>query len=834
MHIQSESAQFRSFLVVALCLLIQPCSDLLSQDAADAPDPITLDRIMSDPEWIGNAPEGGYWSDNSSSVFYRKKRIGSSLTDWFESDLEGNILRVIEDQDRSKMDSENGEISADAKLKVYERSGDLFLKDLATGATRQLTRTSQRESSPKFMSDGRRLMFRRDDVVLARHLRNGNEQELVELRFAKDPKDEEKQTPQGYLEEQQDRLFDVLRKKRSDREEAKERSTALQDADSSRPPKPWYLGDSFRMQSMQVSPNGRWCLVSVVEKKATDGQADKMPEFVDPSGYVNIRTVRSLVGTDKPAIEKLWLLDLVHHTKHEMDFSDLPEITSDRFEDVRASVTEWRKQHQPIAESKEVENSKPDDGGEAAKKQTNRMVQVSSITWNDRGDQAAVQFFSSDNKDRWVATVDFKTKKLVTHMHRFDPAWVAPGLGRMGWLSDNVNLYYVTEQTGYAQLYVTHVPSGSTRQMTQGEFVVSDVQPGADGKYIYFKANAQHPGIYEAFRVEASSGKLEQLTFLGGMNDFVVSPDQKYLLVTHSTALSPPELWIQKIEGGVDPEASGAKKITQTVSTEFAQMPWVAPQFVTIPSRSGGIIHARLYLPPGESANSMRPAVLFIHGAGYLQNAHQGWSSYFREFMFHSLLARRGFVVLDMDYQGSAGYGRDWRTAIYRHMGGPEVEDLLDGQAWLGTNHQVDVERVGLYGGSYGGFLTLMALFQNPDVFGCGAALRPVTDWAHYNHGYTANILNTPELDPEAYDRSSPIEFAGGLTDPLLICHGMVDDNVFFKDTARLSQRLIELKKKDWEVAMYPVEPHGFIQPSSWYDEYRRILELFESNLIVH
>ena len=223
--------------------------------------------------------------------------------------------------------------------------------------------------------------------------------------------------------------------------------------------------------------------------------------------------------------------------------------------------------------------------------------------------------------------------------------------------------------------------------------------------------------------------------------------------------------------------------------------------------------------------------MVFIHGAGYLQNAHEGWSSYFREFMFHSLLSQRGYVVLDMDYRASAGYGRDWRTAIYRQMGTPEVEDLIDGVRWLAEKHSVDPERVGAYGGSYGGFLTLMALFREPDLFASGAALRPVTDWAHYNHGYTSNILNTPELDPEAYERSSPIEFADGLTKPLLLCHGVLDNNVLFQDTARLVQRLIELEKTGWEAALFPVERHGFREPSSWLDEYRRILALLERTL---
>jgi dipeptidyl aminopeptidase/acylaminoacyl peptidase len=200
--------------------------------------------------------------------------------------------------------------------------------------------------------------------------------------------------------------------------------------------------------------------------------------------------------------------------------------------------------------------------------------------------------------------------------------------------------------------------------------------------------------------------------------------------------------------------------------------------------------------------------------------------------MFHTLLTRHGYLVLDMDYRGSRGYGRDWRTAIYRDMGGPELEDLADGVAWLVERHGVDPRRLGVYGGSYGGFLTFMALFKRPELFACGAALRPVTDWAHYNHPYTSNILNTPELDPEAYERSSPIELAAGLARPLLICSGMQDDNVLFQDTVRLAQRLIELGKEDWELAIYPIEAHGFVEPASWLDEYRRIFKLFRAHLL--
>ena len=152
-------------------------------------------------------------------------------------------------------------------------------------------------------------------------------------------------------------------------------------------------------------------------------------------------------------------------------------------------------------------------------------------------------------------------------------------------------------------------------------------------------------------------------------------------------------------------------------------------------------------------------------------------------------------------------------------------------EQWLVARHGVDPKKIGLYGGSYGGFITLMAMFTQPDTFAAGAALRPVSDWAYYNQQYSGNILNQPQKDAEAYHQSSPIYYAAGLKGKLLIAHGMVDTNVQFVDTVRLVQKLIELKKENWELAVYPVEDHSFIQPTSWADEYKRILKLFETSL---
>jgi dipeptidyl aminopeptidase/acylaminoacyl peptidase len=164
-------------------------------------------------------------------------------------------------------------------------------------------------------------------------------------------------------------------------------------------------------------------------------------------------------------------------------------------------------------------------------------------------------------------------------------------------------------------------------------------------------------------------------------------------------------------------------------------------------------------------------------------------------------------------------------------MGGKDVDSALAAVKYLVREHQIDPGRIGLYGASYGGFYTLMALFTHPGIFAAGIAMVPVTDWAHYDHGYTSRILNLPYDDEEAYKRSSPIYFAEGLRDNLLMVAGIEDGNVLVQDTLRLVQRLIELKKGGWDCHLYPTEGHGVGQESGRYDFYRRTAEFFDRHL---
>ena len=297
---------------------------------------------------------------------------------------------------------------------------------------------------------------------------------------------------------------------------------------------------------------------------------------------------------------------------------------------------------------------------------------------------------------------------------------------------------------------------------------------------------------------------------------------------------APDDLYSQKTclicEGANTP-----RQLSATVSESFKARVPIIPQFINIPSRDNKQIKSKIYLPAGFDAKKKYPMVVFVHGAGYLQNTINGWNNYYREFMFNELLAQRGYVVLDIDYRGSAGYGREWRRDVYDFLGGKDMDDHIDAIDFMIKNYGVDPAKVGVYGGSYGGFMAEMLAFRAPERIAAAAALRPVADWKNYyasSNVYTAQRLGYPDKNPEAYKRSSPISYADGLKTHLLILHGIVDDNVHVEDSMQLTEKLIRLGKTQYfEEQFYPSENHGFVRPESWTDEYTRILAFFEKYL---
>ena len=778
--------------------------------SADAPD---LELIMSDPDWIGNPATGYYWADSGDDVYFDQKRVGEDISDLYVVSAGGGEPTPVSPADESASSNASRVYNAARTMVAWIHRGDIMLKDLRSGEKRQITRTTAEELSPMFMADGVSVAFVRDKLHFVHNTATSTISEAADIRFEKHPDEQ----PFDPLREQQMRNLETLREDKRRKEALEQDEEARQHEDPVGAPLPVYLGESYTEVSRSLSPSGRYLLLTVTDHEAEEGRHGIMPSYVTEDGYTSITETRTRVGSNNPAAQQLLLVDLAESSFETVDFASLPGIDEDPLEDLRDSAIEWYVERG--ADREEVE--KAVEAPEA------RPVTVEQITWNSAGSLAAVQLRSIDNKDRWLATIDPR-EPVVTTQHRLtDEAWINWDYNEFGWLPDGRTLWYLSEESGYSHLYTRRVGSRRTRQLTSGEFVVRQPELSPQGSHFYVVTNRTHPGNYEVYRVAAAGGDLEQLTRLGGVVEFRLSPRADRLLLSRSYLDRHADLYVQP--GAADAEAF---RLTETVSEEFESIDWVVPEIVEVPSSHvDRSIYAKLYLPPDHREDRSYPAVMFVHGAGYTQNSHMGWPYYFREFMFHTVLAKEGFVVIDMDYRASQGYGRDWRTAIYRNMGRPELEDFRDGVDWLVENYGVDRRRVGIYGGSYGGFMTFMALFLEPDLFAAGAALRPVADWMHYNHSYTSNILNTPVIDPEAYQRSSPINYVQNLTKPLLIASGMQDDNVFFQDAVLVVQRLIELKKENFELAIYPLDSHAFVHPQSWLDEYRRIYKLMNEHL---
>jgi dipeptidyl aminopeptidase/acylaminoacyl peptidase len=743
---------------------------------------LSVDSIMRGPALVGYPPTGLRWSGDGTRLFFEwQARDEDEVATWVVG-ADGTGLRRLSEDERLEAPPVSGTWDRAHRRVLGTWRGDIAVIDTVAARRTAITRMAAAESSPRWTQDEAHATFVRDGGLYLAAIDGPGVRQIAES--GPKPADPTKTESQVALEAQEADLLAHVRetRRRRERDEARKQRDALPRLE---------LRARQSVTDMQLDGSGRFVFALVTERPEAAKIAD-VPDYVTESGYVGNLPGRTKVGDTQNATH-LAVLDLESRTT---TFAALP-----------------------------------DAGGTGS---APRDVRWTMPVLSDDGTVAVATVRAADNKDRWLVRVDPASGRASVLHHEHDEAWVRDGLGldspSVGFLPGGHRLWFVSEQTGWMHVYSLDLDRPAAPvALTSGRWEVTDVSLSTDRQTMYLTTTEAHPGERHLYAMRVEGGERRRLTMQAGSNTGEVSPDGRTIALVHSTGNRPPEVFVAAYGAGAAPV-----RVTTSPSTEWSSHPWLDPALVTFTARDGVQVPARIYTPEmvGARRHPSRPAVVFVHGAGYLQNAHRYWSTYYREYMFHHLLASRGYVVLDVDYRGSAGYGRDWRTAIYRHMGGTDLADIVDGARYLVETHRVDARRIGVYGGSYGGFITLMAMFTTPDVFAAGAALRPVTDWAHYNHPYTSNILNVPQADREAYRRSSPIWFADGLKGALLICHGLVDVNVHAQDSIRLAQKLIELRKEHWELALYPAEDHAFEEAASWADEYKRILKLFDTHLL--
>ncbi len=747
---------------------------------------LTVRQIMQGPGILGTAPANPRFSADGSVVYFRwnnPARLDSmnALTpeDAYDHylDLEkdaGTWQLDIATRSLAKLDDAVADTTApddSAWDRERRRRVEIRNGDVflvdAGGRTRRITATVARERSPQISPDGRTAWFRSGNDVFAVAWEGGPATQITNLALSDDPEAKKPSPQRQYLIDQQKELF----------VEFKERGEKKKEDD----PKRIYLGSGIEINRMLVSPTGRFVALGIT-KPAAGEQKPVIPLVVTESGYTETEEVRSHVG-DEQESQYVMFVDL--------------------------------------------------EGDSLVKLAAEETMAVEAMSWSPSADDLLLRGIAQDWHDRYFMVAspaergpDGKVAARV--LDRFhDDAWVdGPAFYETGaWMPDGKAIYFISEPGGWGHLYTVSL-SGRRTQLTHGAYEVHDAIIDEKHGRWFLITNEDHPGSRRVYTMNLDGSGKKLLTPGRGWYDLTFSGDMNRAVVIHSTSTTPPELFLFDPSSG---ELGGP--LTQSTTAVFRSWQWLEPERIVFRASDGVGVPAHLFRPERFGGTPNHAGVIFIHGAGYLHNVVDCWSPYYREFMFNTMLAARGYTVLNIDYRASEGYGRDWRTAIYKHMGGRDLDDIVDGARLLVSDYGVGKNRVGVYGGSYGGFLTLMAMFKYPDDIASGAALRSVTDWAHYNHWYTVRILGTPVDDPEAYRRSSPIYFAEGLKGNLLILHGLRDDNVLAEDDIRLSQRLIELGKENWEMALHPVERHGYVRASSWTDQMTRAFKLFERTL---
>ena len=761
---------------------------------------LSIKEIMQGDAFVGHLPSDVQWDENGDAIYFKWNPESAFSDSLYTYNLKNNKIDQVSFEDTYNLPPQRVVYNADQSKKAYTNHGDLYLIDEGSKKITQITNTIERESNPHFTNNNTAIAYTKNNNLYVWDITSGITTQITNFTDKKE-KDKKKDSKDEWLYNDQIALFDVLKTRKAKNDEAE---LLTKRTENKRPLE--IFTDKKQITNLNLSPDGKFVTYLTVDRKKNKNTI--VPHYVTESGYTEDQKTRSKVG-DAPSEYKLYIYDIKGRHTYPVVLDNLEGLDY---------IPEYTKDYP----DKPYENE-------------DRISYISEPKWSSDGKHAVLDINANDYKDRWIVLLNLEKGTITNLNHQHDEAWIAgPGIssyGRsnLGWMPDNKNIWYMSEKTGYAHIYKTNISTKKTKALTSGTFEIYNPFISKDQSLWYFGANKNHPGDRQFYSMPIQGGKLKQLTEKTGRNDVTLSPDEQFMAILYSNSNTPTELYL-KPNPQFNKSSESAKQITHSTTKAFNSYSWRTPENITYTASDGATVYAHVFQPKTEVKNNA--AIVFVHGAGYLQNVHQWWSSYFREYMFHNLLVDNGYTVINIDYRGSAGYGRDWRTGIYRHMGGKDLSDQVDGVNYLVENYGIDKNKVGIYGGSYGGFITLMGMFNEADTFKAGAAIRSVGDWAAYNHGYTARILNTPTTDSLAYRKSSPIYFADGLKGDLLILHGMVDDNVHFQDMVRLSQRLIELEKHNWEMAIYPVERHGFVEPSSWTDEYTRIYNLFQKSLL--
>ncbi|UCF05261.1 MAG: DPP IV N-terminal domain-containing protein [bacterium] len=752
---------------------------------------LTIERMYRDPRLTGVTPRSITWSPDGKRLAFRWNDEGERFYDIWICEASGKKLRRLTNAaaigertvtltraeiDRMETMRRVGSgifsfvWSPDGTSILFPLHGDFFIADAGSGEVRRLFQTAASETDPAFSPDGRQLAFVRENDLWVMDLKNGMERQI---------------TVTG-SETLYNGLGDYIDYEEVGRDEAF-----------------WWSPDGSRIAYVQSD-------VSPVRELL-------IPDYLGT--FVEVRRQLRPVAGDANGIKRLGVLSL-----------DTGE-------------TVW------------IEPGLPRD---------EYIVQVH---WHPTGEKLLVLSEPRHLKELHFLQADPADGSIDTLFTVRDEKWVNVNNTFIRWDEDGGYCYYSSEESGSNHIYRLHWGDRSREMLTRGTWEVTALH-GIDGKgRLWFTSTEVEPEQRHLFYVDRE-GKRFRVTADEGWYTTFLSRDCRRAAVSYSNPGNPPDLYIlESLEGeevqgepaaprrgarggghtpslhyrSTWPVPGGLRRITHSPADDFGGLALPMPRYFTLESRlDSEMIHALLLLPPGlgdidlEGILSGRsdtrfdrryPAIISVHGGGYAQSVIKAWR--WRTLFDTYLVNGKGYVILDLDYRGSSGYGRKFRTDVHLALGGPDLEDEMTGLELLCKLPFIDPGRIGMWGWSYGGFMTAHAMLRYPDAFEAGAAVAPVTDWRNYDTHYTEERLGMPQNEVEAYEMGSPVSHADSLRNHLLIIHGMGDDNVHFQDTVQLVDRLIA-SGVDFEVMFYPAGKHGIRADASRIHLFRKITRHFE------
>lgn len=447
---------------------------------------------------------------------------------------------------------------------------------------------------------------------------------------------------------------------------------------------------------------------------------------------------------------------------------------------------------------------------------------IPRVDWLNDSKHLAIQRLNRQQTVLELLIADADSGKSRITLTEKDQYWINVS-DDLYFFKDGKRFLWSSEGSGYRHLYLYGLDGKQLAQLTKGDWEVSALEAVDESKgLIYFTATEKSPLERQLYRVALDGTGFARVTKEDGTHHVLIAPNAAAFVDTYSNSMAPPRQDLLRADG------SRITAINENKVAELAEYHLSAVEFLTVRSHDGMTLNAMMIKPGGFDSAKKYPVLVYTYGGPRAQVVLNAWGG--STFLWHELLAQKGYIIFALDNRGSAGRGHLFEEPIHFRLGAQEMSDQRDGAAYLKSLPYVDANRIGIWGWSYGGHMTLHAMFEDPEDFKVGFAGGPVSDWYYYDTIYTERYLGLPQKNEESYQESSPVKNAGHLKGKLLIAHGAGDDNVHFANTLAVIDKLIETGKYA-EVMTFPGRGHGVSDPPARRVLMQRVTQFFLDNL---